>query len=151
MQDNKYIEGLLRGDDKMLRAIYKNFSGRISNYVIKNGGSKEDAKDIFQDALMIILQKAQSPDFELTSSFYTYLYSVCKLVFYGKRRKKTNQTVTIPEDNTLKDTYSIEQELINRELDKVYRDNFSKLGLLCQQLLKLFFNKKKHDRNSATT
>ena len=50
--------------------------------------------------------------------------------------------MTMPDDNTLKDNEDIEQALLNREMDKVYRDNFSKLGMLCQQLLRLFFAKK---------
>ena len=48
----------------------------------------------------------------------------------------------MPDDNTLKDKQDIEQAILNREMDKIYRDNFSKLGMLCQQLLRLFFVKK---------
>ena len=40
-----------------------------SNFFVKNGGSQEDAKDVFQNSLMIILEKVQSSDFKLTSSF----------------------------------------------------------------------------------
>ena len=129
-------------DDAVLAAIYKNFAGRISNYIISKGGSPQDAKDVFQDALMIILEKAQSPDFEINSSFYTYLFGVNKLVWYNLSRKKFRKTVTMPDDNTLKDSHSIETDLINRELDNIYRANFSKLGELCRQLLQLFFEKK---------
>lgn len=142
MRDKDYLHGLLNRDDKVLRIIYKKFSGRIRSFIIKNGGTPEDAKDVFQDALMIILEKIKAPDFELKSSFYTYLFSVCKLTWYAKRRKKVNHTVTIPDDNTLIDQKNIEEELFNRELDNIYRENFSKLGTICQQLLRLFFVKK---------
>ena len=142
LQDNKYIEGLINNDHKVLRAIYKNFAGRISTYILKNGGSPQEAKDVFQDALMIILEKIQSPDFELSSSFYTYLFGVNKLVWYNMSRKKSRKDVTIPDYDTLKDSQNIEQELLNREMDNIYRESFSKLGLICQQLLKLFFDKK---------
>ena len=142
MNDKDYIKGLIKQDEKVLRAIYQNFAGRISNYIVKNGGSLEDAKDVFQDALMIILEKTQSSDFKLSSSFYTYLFSVNKLVWYNKSRKMYRKAVTMPDDNTLKDNQSIEQELLDRELDNIYRENFSKLGILCRQLLQLFFAKK---------
>ena len=142
MSDEDYLAGLIRQDEKVLRAIYQNYAGRISHYILQKGGSPEDAKDVFQDALMIILEKVQSPDFKLTSSFYTYLFGVNKLLWYNLSRKKSRKDVTMPDDNTLKDRYDIEQELINRELDNVYRYNFSKLGQLCQQLLSLFFERK---------
>lgn len=142
MSDKDYLAGLIRQDDKVLRTIYQNYAGRISHYILQKGGSVEDAKDVFQDALMIILKKVQSPDFELSSSFYTYLFSVNKLIWYNKSRKKSRKTETIPDDNTLKDKEDIEQALLNRERDRIYRENFSKLGMLCQQLLRLFFAKK---------
>jgi DNA-directed RNA polymerase specialized sigma24 family protein len=44
----------------VLRAIYRNFAGQISNYISQKNGSPEDAKDVFQDAIMIILEKVQS-------------------------------------------------------------------------------------------
>ena len=142
MSDKDYIAGLIHQDDKVLRAIYQNFAGRVSNYILQKGGSPEDAKDIFQDALMVILEKVQSPDFQLSSSFYTFLFSVNKMLWYNKSRKKSRSTVSIPEDNTLRDEQDIEQQLLDREMDTIYRQNFSKLGLICQQLLRLFFAKK---------
>ncbi len=142
MKDKDYLEGLLKSDDKVLRAIYKNFSSRISTHIQQQGGTPEDAKDVFQDALMIIFNKSQSTDFELTSSFYTYLFSICKLTWYAKKRKKSRQTVTISDDNALTDSQSIEQELLDRESDNIYRENFQKLGAFCQKLLRLFFEKK---------
>lgn len=142
MSDEEYLAGLIRQDDKVLRAIYQNYAGRISHYILQKGGSPEDAKDVFQDALMVLLEKVQSSDFQLSSSFYTYLFSINKLIWYNKSRKKSRSTVTMPDDNTLKDKQDIEQAILNREMDKVYRDNFSKLGMICQQLLRLFFAKK---------
>ena len=38
------------------------------------------------------------------------------------------KAVTMPDNNTLKDNQSIEQELLDRELDNIYRENFAKLG-----------------------
>ena len=142
MSDKEYLAGLMRQDDKVLRAIYQNFAGRISNYILQKGGSPEDAKDVFQDALMVILEKVQSADFQLTSGFYTYLFSINKMIWYNKSRKKSRNTVTMPDDNTLRDNQDIEQAILNREMDNIYRQNFSKLGVLCQQLLRLFFAKK---------
>lgn len=150
MQDLDYIKGLRLQDDKTLRAIYKNFAGRISYYILKNGGTPEDASDVFQDALMIILEKIKADDFELNSSFYTYLFGVNKLVWYNKSRKKSRNNVTMPDDNTLKDKLDIEQAILDREMDNIYRENFNKLGILCQQLLRLFFIKKEMTEIAAT-
>ena len=126
MSDQEYIDGLIKQDDRILRMIYQQFADRIANFILKNGGSRADAKDVFQDALIIILEKAQTTDFKLSSSFYTYLFGVNKLVWYNKSRKKYRSTVTMPDDNTLRDNYNIEKQLLDRELDTIYRENFKK-------------------------
>lgn len=142
MNDKNYIKGLLNHDSKILSAIYQNFAPRIQQHVVGKGGTVEDARDVFQDALMIIYNKAKQPDFELTSQFYTYLFGICRFIWDRKRKKKANNTVTIPEDNRYKSDSNIEQDIINRERHKIFQDNFSKLGTFCQQLLDLFHQKK---------
>lgn len=141
MKEKDYIIGLLKHDDKVLRAIYKNFSKSVFSFIQQYGGTSEDSKDVFQDALMIIYKKAQHPEFELSSKFYTYLFSICKLIWYARQRKKINKTVTIPKDKSLIDTYNLEEEIQKREQHKVFQDNLEKLTNECQRLLKLFFEK----------
>lgn len=46
--------------------------------VFQNGGSADDANDIFQDALIILLEKIDSNDLALTCKFKTYLYCICE-------------------------------------------------------------------------
>lgn len=142
MTDKNYIEGLLNHDRQILSAIYKNFGPKVQKYVLGKGGTNDDAKDVFQDALMIILKKAKDPDFKLTSQFYTYLYGVSRFVWDRKRKKMSNNTVTFPEDDRYISDKDIEQDLINRERQKIFQDNFSKLGTFCQEILRLFYNKK---------
>lgn len=142
MSDKEYIEGLINEDRRVIQAIYQNFSGRISNYIMQKGGSSEDAKDIFQDALLIIIDKMQNSDFQLTSSFYTYIFSVNKYLWFNKSKGKSRKSVLLPDDNTLKGDNNIERELLNKEKDTIFQDNFKKLGEFCQQLLTMFFEKK---------
>lgn len=138
-----YINGLLQHESSTIELIYRNYAGRIQQMVQKRGGTAEDAKDVMHDALMIIYQKAQQPNFALTSQFYTYLYGICLRVWDRKREKKTGQTVTIPDDNGYTSDDNLERDIEAREQHQVFRDAFRQLGALCQQLLELFFTK--HD------
>jgi len=142
LKDKDYIKGLIRHDKVILDLIYKNFAPKIHRFIVSKGGSVEDAKDVFQDALMVIYTKAKEPDFELSSQFYTYLYSVCRFVYDRKRKKKSNNSVTITEQERFIDEQDIEREIIKRERYRVYQLNFKKLGALCQELLTLFYAKK---------
>lgn len=50
----------------------------IRYYISKNNGNEEDAKDIFQDALFIIIEKIHNNDFVLQGTLSTYLFAICK-------------------------------------------------------------------------
>jgi RNA polymerase sigma factor (sigma-70 family) len=111
-------------------------------FVLKNGGTSEDARDVFQDALVIIYKKAQREDFELTSQFYTYLFGVCNNVWRKKREKKVNNPVTISdEEGYIDETGGVEQILEQRERYKLYKDAFERLSNGCKTLLQLFYQK----------
>lgn len=142
MDNKQYIQGLLTNDSKILQKIYADFAGRIQNLILKKGGTADDAKDVFHDALIVIYQKAKTSDFELTSSFYTYLYSICNFMWDRKRKKKANNTVTIPEDNRLSLDEDIVADILKREKQRVFKESLEKLGATCQQILRLFFARK---------
>ncbi len=142
MDKKNYIDGLLKHDRKVIAAIYQNYAPSIQQLVLNKGGTVADARDVFQDALMILYQKAKDPNFKLTSQFNTFLYSTARFIWDRKRKKMVNNTVTIPEGNRYISEEDIEQALINRERNKFFEDCFSKLGVFCQQILQLFYHQK---------
>lgn len=135
-----YIKGIQGNDTKVLKLIYTNYSDRIKNDILQKGGTVDDAKDVFQEALIVIYNKSLKPDFELTSEFYTYLFGICKFIWYRKREKKANNTVTIPDDNGYTNEFDIEKDILKREKYRLYERNLQKLGDFCKNLLILFFS-----------
>ncbi len=138
-----YIQILITGEEKGLRKIYADFLPRISYFITTHGGTRDDAKDVFQDALMIIFQKAEEGQFELTSGFYTLLYGVVRKVWRNRLRKKSNTEVTFPEDRTFSTFEGIEEKMIQEEKGKIFWMAFRKLGEDCQRVMQYFFERKK--------
>jgi RNA polymerase sigma factor (sigma-70 family) len=134
-----YLKGLLARDTAVVQSIYTEFAPRIEAMVTKNGGNQEDARDVFQEGLLIIWRKAQGPEFELTSGFYTFLYGICINLWRRKRKKKDNNTVTIADVKGLISETDIQNDLETSERHQVFRQHFLILGLECQKLLTLFF------------
>lgn len=146
MKDIELVKGLLNNNRKVIDYIYEHFFNRIKYYIQNKGGGLDDAKDVFQEALIVIYKKAKEDTLELKSQFFTYLMGVCKYIWLNIRKKKSNNTVTLKYEDTLrlKDS-SIEQKIIEQERYNVYERNFIKLGDLCQKVLKLFFDRKSMD------
>jgi len=141
MEAKDYIQGLLAGENHIINAIYEKHHRAIIQLVESNSGTLEDAKDVFQEGLMLVYQKAKQPDFKLTSSFFTYFYAVCRNVWSNKRRKKSFGEVTLSEEMTSMVVDDSPEVLEQNEQYTLYRSKFLELGTDCQQLLSLFMQK----------
>ncbi len=143
MAQTDYLSAILSGDRLALEQLYREQFPIIRNLLREYGGSEADAKDIFQDAVLVMYKKAQQPDFQLTSQFSTFFYSVCRNLWLSRRSKKSaTSEVTISEDaKYTADETSPEAELLQVERDNLFWRAFRQLGEDCQKLLELFFQK----------
>lgn len=151
MEQPDYISGILGGDRGILRQLYAVHFPVIFSLIRDHGGSEADAKDIFQDALLLIYKKAQQADFQLSSQFGTFLYGICRNLWFNRRNKKfATSEVTLSEDvKYIADDSSLESELLYVEQGNLFWRAFSQLGEDCRKLLELFFQKKSMETIAA--
>ncbi len=86
INDDQIID-LIRGGHRSeaLASIYRHYP-KIRQLVVMANGSEEDAKDLFQEGVIIFYQKAQLPDFRLTAAVGTFIYSVCRNLWLKRYR-----------------------------------------------------------------
>lgn len=137
------IEGIATNNSSIINKIYKNYSKPIWNFVLRNNGTLEDAKDIFQEGILAIYQTTQKRELVLTSSFFTYLYAICQKLWWKKLSKAKRFPVILSLDKkTMEHTilgYQEAVEEIDEEQYKLYLNRFEELPEKKQQLLKLYF------------
>ena len=85
--DEHIIIALRNNDDSVLSVLYKLYFGSINHFIITNNGSEDDAKDIFQEAIIVFYQNIKDQNFELNCKIKTYLYSVSRLMWLKKIKK----------------------------------------------------------------
>lgn len=143
MADNedKYLGYLKTNDSEGIKEIYDTYLPRIEAIIGGMGGSKDEAWEIFQESLIVILSKSQSPDFQLSSTFYTFLVSICKFKWFNESKKKHKKNVTIENVGTLKDDTDIMETMLKLERFQLYKEKLGELGGECRQLFELFFQK----------
>ena len=90
------LEGIRTNNDNMIRYIYKNFFPGIKSMVHSFHALFLDAEDVFQEGLMRAVINVREQKFKGTSSFYTYLTSICRNVCLKEIQKsgKTNDVNT---------------------------------------------------------
>ncbi|WP_298419584.1 sigma-70 family RNA polymerase sigma factor [uncultured Kordia sp.] len=123
--------------------IYRYFP-KVSRFICKYGGTKEEAQDVFQEALLIFYRKAKTPSFTLTSSIETYVFSICKYLWKDQLKQKNKQTDSLEE--TFLNDNSIPVEIHQQEEEKyqLAEKALKSIGDKCLKLLSFFYiNKKK--------
>src|SRR6185312_2836027 len=134
------LEGLAKNDRNAIETIYRQHYNMVQSMILSNSGYPEDARDIFQEAMIVLYQKARSGSFELNSQLKTYLYSVCRRLWL----KRLNQMQKIsPEVESLEDTVPVEEELEKHEQRnkefQVMERALNNLGEPCKSLLEAYY------------
>lgn len=136
----KYIiEGILKEDYRILKKIYLNYYPGFLRYILSNSGNEEDAKDLFQDALVVIYMKARKNPFLLTSSFKTMLFSICRVLWMKMNSQKGRSYVDLEHRITdrVDEQEDLLGDLIAMERRKLVLKHFKTLNDECRQILKL--------------
>lgn len=139
--DQRYIDGLLRNDNLIIREIYKRFASKIKLYITRNSGSDDDAADIFQESLIDIYNQARYKQLQLTCPFEPFLLLICKRKWLNEIKKRGSQPVTKTEIDLStfgEDVFrSAEQVVEEEDRTRKVLSQFERLGEKCREILKL--------------
>jgi len=140
--DDTYVKGIINGDSTIITALYTEYFGSIKRFIQSNSGTEEDARDIFQEAIVVLYRKAVSKQLTLTSSLYTFLYAICKNLWLKQLRRKKADGVTIHQDTVYIYEDDLEATIVEQEQYSFFMSKFRELGKDCQKVLRLFFDRK---------
>ena len=132
MKDQEVIARMSKGDEKALDYLYRKYYRMMVKLVVTNNGSEQEAKDIFQDALIVFWQKVTSGNLVLTSKISTYLYSIC-LNLWRKELDRKARMVNEEKDGI---------ELIDedrKERIKIINECVNALGENCRKILTYYY------------
>jgi RNA polymerase sigma factor (sigma-70 family) len=140
-KDTHYIQSLLNNDFKGISEIYRMFAPQVERWVCANNGSADDARDIFQEALLVISRQARRESFVLTCPFGAYLHMVCRGKWLNEIKRKKRQAVTIEQFSGFpldQDASTLaEQTLKEARRDEVFKTYFEKLPDGCKKIIQL--------------
>lgn len=137
------LEGIKCEDQSILSYVYDFFFPQIEKFILNAKGNSFDAKDVFQDAIVIIFIQLKNDNLHLNHSFKNYLFSVSKYIWFRELKKKKYEANTnLSLFELVEDEVDIEEEYIKMEKRKLFHDYFMKLKPECRRLINLFIHKK---------
>ncbi len=141
-KEKHILDGIRNHDSDIINQIYEDCFPKIEKLVLRKGGDASIAKDIFQDAMLIIYRKAKKGKLELSCKLSTFIYSICKNLLTEQHRSGKNY-ISMPQHSLDQVNDSgLEDEHILKILE-IYDRHFARLSKSCQKILKLHFKGKK--------
>jgi len=122
-------------DNLVIPLLYKKVLPQLKSYISLNRGNKEDAYDIFHDALMIFYDQVITDKFNEKYSVYGYLYRLC--VFRWINKIKRDKIITLKDempDFAAEELKEVDHHSELKE-ENLLNSLFSKIGEKCVELL----------------
>lgn len=138
-ETEKYLNGLIYNDRKVVAAIYDAFFPKVKSFVLNNKGEEEDVQDVFHDSLMYLIVKHRESPLKI-NSFEAYFFTICKNIWRRTLKNKKNRVMN--HDST----YYIDKEtdlglfVLEQERLEFYQEKFQLLSSNCKEILGSYFN-----------
>lgn len=118
--------------EQLLIELYKSAFPLVAKYVAKMGGTLDDSKDVFQDALVIYYEKAIAGKL-IAADNEAYLLGIAKHMWFKKFREGNN---TLPLQDELLNIAGEEEQHISNNKVLQYLET---AGKRCMELLSAFY------------
>jgi RNA polymerase sigma factor (sigma-70 family) len=145
VNETALLAGLAQNDRTAIETIYAQQYSMVQTLIINNNGTADDARDIFQEAMIVLYEKASSGSFELNCQLKTYVYSVCRRLWLKRLQQMQKY---MPNANGLEETVSVEEDMEvhdQRNSDFLMMEKaLASIGEPCKSLLEAFYLQKRN-------
>jgi RNA polymerase sigma factor (sigma-70 family) len=146
-----WLEKVKANDETTLKAIYAANYPKIENYITRNSGSVDDARDIFQEAFLATWRNIQLDRFEPKDegSLAGYIFRIAQHKWMDQlRSNKRRKTVALPPMEIADTDIDMASKEETDYIEKV-KAHYAALGDQCRELLKRFYFLKESMREIA--
>ncbi len=136
------LKGLSEKDPVVLKHLYETYFPFIRKHILYNSGTEDDARDIFQEAMVVLFRKQRSGQLQIHTSFRNYLIGIARMLWLKELARKKNTPVTSmewPDTESLPDLSGEISEEKRRY--RLYQKYFIQLAEDCRKILQWFYSK----------
>lgn len=149
------IHKLIQKDTKTMSQVYWNNYPKALSFILKNNGQKEDAKDVFQEAMIALWQRISEKNFKpkTENELEAYLFQIVKYKWYDILKRKGK--ILKEQQNLVALSQHIDKEEHNATLQDKRKLIIRCLQLLiepCKSIIKgFYYDKKSYKEMSKST
>ena len=132
MTEQELFARICKGDEQALEIVYQKNYRMMVRLVTSNNGTEEEARDVYQEAVVVFWQKAIKGDLVLTSKMSTYIYSIC-LNLWRKELERKKRYTSEEKDSA----QVIEHD--KAEKARIIRECIERLDETCRNVLTYYY------------
>jgi RNA polymerase sigma factor (sigma-70 family) len=138
--DREVVLGILNNSEEALNKLYTGYFPMILQFILNNNGDEDDAKDVYQEGIIVLYNKIKSGNFELSSKLKTYIYSVCRRIWLKKlsQQSKRSNDISDFEDVIAVETDVEHHEEKDQQFEKM-QSTLLHLGEPCKTIIQDFY------------
>lgn len=145
--EDELLAALRKGSNdrtKALEHLYTDFFVRVRSFIQGDGGEESDAKDVFQDALIIFYEKVLYDTSSTMDKPLGYLYGICRTLWRNHKSRKYKLGIIEVAEAEPEIDMGIVREFEDSEKEgRNLIKGIQQLGELCQKILVQYFYEKK--------
>jgi len=101
MDNNDLLYLIKSNDPDTFRNIYRSAYPSCQQLILRNSGTQDDAADLFQEALLILMRNARKTGFRLNSTVNAFLYGIVRNLWLKKLQKKKKNKIDLIIDEEI--------------------------------------------------
>jgi RNA polymerase sigma factor (sigma-70 family) len=144
INDEILIEGIKTQNEKVIAEIYTQFFPSVRHYIYRNNGSTDDAREIFSDAIVVVLMKARENALDLKCSLKTYIYAISRNLWLKKIGSERVDIIRYDEiQDTLAGADLIEEAFFDVSRARLlFQKHLVRMSPTCRKLIEYFLEGK---------
>ncbi|MCF8245999.1 MAG: sigma-70 family RNA polymerase sigma factor [Saprospiraceae bacterium] len=140
LSDEALLLGLKGEQNSAFQAIYHRYGAYVRHYVLDNSGTEDDAEDVFQEALIALVQNLRKPGFSVQTNIGSFFQAIVRNWWMYKLRGRRNnlpiENLPLRADDTgevfvREAVFSLKEQLVANAFGQIAAD--------CQQVIHAFY------------
>lgn len=133
--DENLLQGLRDNDDAAFKYLYQTSFITIHSIATNSSRNREDGEDLYNDGIIVLLDRIKKPDFVLNGKIEGLLYAICKKMNSNSLRKEKSKQNYL--NGNFDDSH---EEYLDEKMDRslyrsIFRDSLKKLKQDCQKII----------------
>ncbi len=138
--DSRVLEQIRKGDEQALVTLFEKNRTPVTAFVVRNSGTRDDAEDLLQEAVIVLWERVRSGQFHYSSALSTFIFATARNKWLRLLARKRKELPMVHNGNEIASGDASSLEIVIEEEETIkMRMALDKLGDPCRTILLLYY------------